>query len=115
MPLQVIDKLNAIICTGCPSPNVLTVTMNQTVFCSGQLCATIKDRVPALNILPFPACAFNAATGTCIPAIPADWTPGSPTTSHQKIPALRQSDTLQCAVGGTISIQFAGQAQVDVD
>ena len=120
MPLQVINAQNMIVCTGCPIPQPLTVTSNQTVFASKQLCATIADCIPMVNIMPFGPCAFTPAPpspsgGPCSPKPVGMWSPGSPTTSHQKIPALRQTDTLQCGSGGTISIMQPGQMQYDVD
>jgi hypothetical protein len=113
-PLLVIDNLNMIICTGCPKPQPLKVTMNQTEYASKQLSATIADCVPALNIKPFGPCLFTPAPpstsgGPCIPKPLGMWQPGSSMTKIQKIPALRQTDTLKCASGGTISVMMPGQ------
>lgn len=118
-PLQVINAVNSIICTGCPTPLPLRVTMNQTVNCSSQLCATIADCMPIVNITPFGPCLFTPAPpspsgGPCIPKPVGTWRPGSVMTSHQKIPALRQTDTLQCASGGMIMVANPGQAQAFV-
>jgi predicted kinase len=118
-PLLVIDNLNLIICTGCPKPQPLKVTMNQSTFTSGQLEATIADCVPMVNILPFGPCVFtplppSPSGGPCIPKPVGMWGPGSLPTSDQKIRSLRQVDTLQCGSGGTISVSFAGQNSVFV-
>jgi hypothetical protein len=43
------------------------------------------------------------------------WAPGSPTTSYDGIKALRITDTLQCATGGTISIVQPGQPELFVE
>jgi hypothetical protein len=118
-PLLVIDNLNLIICTGCPKPQPLKVTMNQTVFNTEQLAATIADCIPMVNILPFGPCAFtplppSPSGGPCIPKPVGMWKPGSMHTTDQGIKSLRQVDTLQCGSGGTISITYAGQNTVFV-
>jgi hypothetical protein len=41
--------------------------------------------------------------------------PGSPTTTYQQQRALRLTDTLQCASGGTISFISPGQLPQDVN
>lgn len=118
-PLQVVQALNQIVCTGCPIPQPLMVTTNQTVFGSSQLCATIADCTPMVNIMPFGPCAFTPAPaspsgGPCVPKPAGLWQPGSALTSIQKIPSLRQTDTLQCASGGIITILFPGQTHTFV-
>jgi hypothetical protein len=120
MPLQVINQLGMCICTMGAAPSPIVVTSNQTEFCNGQLSATIMDYVSLTNITPFGTCttltaAANGVPTPCVPATQSPWTTGSPITSIQKIPSLRECDTLACLVGGTISIQFPGQTQVDVD
>jgi hypothetical protein len=120
MPLQVIAQMGMCACTMGAAPTPLMVTSNQTEFCSGQLSATIMDHAPIANITPFGTCTTltAAASGVptpCVPATPMPWAPGSPTNSIQKFPNLRDCDKLACMVGGVISIQFAGQTQVDVD
>lgn len=118
-PLQVIDSLNLITCTGCPVPQPLKVTTNQTVNASSQLCATIADCAPVANIRPWPTCAFTPAPpspsgGPCMPKPTGFWQPGSGTVTIQSIPALRDSDILPCAQGGLISVLFAGQTHTFV-
>lgn len=118
-PLQVIDVMNKIICSGCPKPQPLKVTTNPNVFASKQLCATIMDCAPMVNILPFGPCAFTPAPpspsgGPCIPKPVGTWQPGSAMTNIHSIRSLRQTDTLQCGQGGTISILFAGQTHTFV-
>jgi hypothetical protein len=117
--LQVIDAKNLMICTGCPAPQVLTVTSTKTVNCADQLCATIADCIPMVNIKPFGPCAFTPAPpspsgGPCVPAPVGKWQPGSAMTTHEDNPALRKSDTLPCALGGTISIAVPGQTKTFV-
>lgn len=118
-PLQVIDNLNLIICSGCPKPQPLKVTTNPNVYASSQLCATIMDCAPMVNIKPFGPCAFtplppSPSGGPCIPKPVGTWMPGSAMTYIHSIRSLRQTDTLQCAQGGTISILFPGQTHTFV-
>lgn len=119
MPLQVIANQGLCKCLLGDFPTPITVTSNQTVFCHKQLAATIMDFAPIVNIKPFGTCKTltAAALGVptpCVPATVAPWITGSVLTSHQKMPALRDCDTLLCAVGGLISITFAGQPTTNV-
>ena len=120
-PLQVIDALNSIICTGCPKPQPLKVTSQFNVFCENQLCATIADCIPMVNIMPFGPCAFTPAPpspsgGPCIPKPTGMWQPGSEAiATYDGIKALRIVDTLQCAMGGTIMVANAGQVIMTVE
>jgi hypothetical protein len=119
-PLQVINAQNMIVCTGCPKPQPLIVTSQPNVFASEQLCATIADCIPMANILPFGPCALtplppSPSGGPCIPKPVGMWTPGSPTTTYDGIPALRVTDVLQCAMGGTITFVEPGQPELTVE
>jgi hypothetical protein len=119
-PLQVINAMNTIVCSACPKPQPLMVTMQQNVFASDQLCATIEDRAPAVNILPFGPCALTPAPpspsgGPCVPKTAPTWLPGSSTTTYDGIPALRVTDTLQCLTGGTIKVMQPGQPELTVE
>ena len=120
MPLQVINATNMIVCTACPKPQPLIVTMQQNVFASDELCATIADCEPMVNIMPFGPCALtplppSPSGGPCIPKPAGTWLPGSPTTNYDGIKALRITDTLQCMTGGTISILEPGQPELMVE
>jgi hypothetical protein len=120
MPLQTINALNLITCTGCPAPQPLTVTSNQTSYNTKQFSATVNDCVPMVNIKPFGPCAFtplppSPSGGPCIPKPVGTWMPGSFTLFHQKQRALRMSDKLQCGSGGTISFINPGQFTQDDD
>ncbi|MEO7248279.1 MAG: DUF4280 domain-containing protein [Novosphingobium sp.] len=115
-PLNVISLKNKIACTGCPIPNALLVTSQLTVLNEGPQRATIADCIPMVNVMPFGPCAFTPAPpspsgGPCIPKPVGMWKPGSATTFVAKIPALRQTDTLQCGMGGTIMVLFPGQTK----
>ncbi|MEL6765203.1 MAG: PAAR-like protein, partial [Cyanobacteria bacterium J06607_6] len=58
-----------------------------------------------------------AASGVptpCVPAVVAPWAPGSPTVMLANFPALNNSSKAVCTIGGAISINFAGQATVNV-
>ena len=91
--------------------------------------ANIMDYIPMVNILPFGMCqspsnpmvaaATAAALGVltpmpCIPVTAAPWAPGCATVMIANMPALNNSSKLMCSWGGVISINFAGQATVNV-
>ncbi len=82
--------------------------------------ANIADCQPMVNIASFGMCttlsnpqvaaATSAALGVltpqpCIPCIAGTWKPGKPDTLIANQPALLNTDTLQCAWGGVITIQ----------
>ncbi|SMF94704.1 protein of unknown function [Methylomagnum ishizawai] len=91
--------------------------------------ASIVDNVPLLNVLPFGMCssilnpeviaATAAALGVltpmpCIPVTVAPWIVGEPTVLIGEMPALSDSSKLMCCWAGVISIEFAGQATVQL-
>ena len=110
--LQVIDARNLIICSACPAPQTLSVSSNTVVHCDDELCATVADCATGANVKPFAGCAIPG--GPCAPAPVGMWGPGSSKTTHCDQKALRKSDTLACAVGGTISVLSPGQSKMFV-
>jgi hypothetical protein len=111
-------------CTMGMAPSSLIPTP-KTVQTSYVMAANIMDNKPMVNIPPFAMCqspanptvaaATAAALGVltpmpCIPNTPAPWAPGAPTVLVCNMPALNDSSKLVCIWGGTISINFAGQA-----
>ena len=97
----------------------LTVTRMSPLHDNKPL-ANITDCQPFANISSFGMCttlanpqvasATSAALGVltpqpCIPAITGFWKPGKPDTLIAEQPALLNTDTLQCAWGGIITIQ----------
>lgn len=89
----------------------------------------IMDNIPFTNIIPFPMCmsptnpAFIAATSAalgvptpvpCTPVTPAPWVPGVPTVLVAGIPAIDNTCTLNCVLGGVISISFPAQVTHNV-
>jgi hypothetical protein len=106
------------------APSSLVVTPEKLVNSSPVPAANIMDHIPMKNIMTFGMCqspsnpAVAAATAAamgaltpmpCIPVTPAPWTPGAPTVLIKSMPALNDSSTLMCAMGGTITISMAGQ------
>jgi hypothetical protein len=77
-----------------------------------QFAANIMDHVPMVNILPFGACA--TLQGPCVPATLAPWVPGSPSVTLDDLPALDDISTLECLVGGTITVLDPGQTTVEI-
>lgn len=115
-------------CTFGVAPSSLMVLPANKVM-TGVPAANIMDNKPMVNILPFAMCqslgnpmvaaATAAALGVltpmpCIPNTAAPWAPGAPTVLIANMPALNNSSKLMCNYGGVISINFAGQATVNI-
>jgi hypothetical protein len=90
---------------------------------------TIMDFVPMDNIPTFGMCitesnpevaaATAAALGVltpmpCVPVTVAPWAPGAPNVLVGDMPALTEDSVCMCMWGGEISIDFAGQAIVEI-
>ncbi|RKH00125.1 DUF4280 domain-containing protein [Corallococcus carmarthensis] len=91
--------------------------------------ATIMDNIPGMNVPPFGMCqslanpAVAAATAAamgaltpmpCMPVTVAPWAPGSPTVLIKGKPALTDKSMCNCAYGGIIKINVAGQMKMQV-
>jgi hypothetical protein len=111
-------------CTFGAAPSKLVVLPLNRVLTSKVPAANIMDHKPFVNILPFGTCtsmanpavaaATSAAMGVltpmpCTPATAAPWAPGAPTVMIANQPALDTPSMLVCSLGGSISIQAAGQ------
>ena len=97
-----------LVCAQGTAPSALIVAV-PTVTGEVKPSANIMDYVPITNIPPFGTCNIltAAASGVptpCVPAIVAPWTPGSPTVMVRNFPALNNSSTCTCTIGGAISI-----------
>jgi Domain of unknown function (DUF4280) len=126
MPLQVVNAAKTA-CTMSAKPSQLVVLSTRQRTAGGQPAASIQDHVPIVNIVPFGPCmsplfpptaaATAASSGMltpapCLPNIITPWAPGSAVVTIANQPALRQTDTCQCAWGGTITITDPGQTIV---
>lgn len=116
-------------CTmGAAPSSMMVLPANCTLACN-MPAANIMDYVPMMNVMPFGTCmsmanpmvaaATAAALGVltpmpCIPMTVAPWIVGAPTVLIGNMPALNNSSKCMCAWGGAISINFAGQATVQV-
>jgi hypothetical protein len=90
-----------LVCTQGAAPSVLAVPA-PTVTGEVKPTANIMDFAPVVNIPPFGAC--TVLQGPCVPAIASPWTPGSPTVMVRGMPALNNTSTCNCTIGGVISI-----------
>ena len=110
------------------APSVLNVLPANKVMTSMAI-ATIMDKNPMVNIMPFGMCssmanpqvasATAAALGVltpmpCIPVIASPWTPGSPTVLIGGYPALNQTSKLMCNWGGVIQITNPAVTNIQV-
>ncbi len=109
------------------APSSLVVLPVNRVLGGGPPAANIMDNKPMMNILPFGMCqspanpmvaaATAAALGVltpmpCIPVTAAPWMPGVPQVLIGNMPALNDGCKCMCNWGGVISINFAGQVQI---
>jgi Domain of unknown function (DUF4280) len=127
MPFHVCNGAT-LMCSLAVPPGVSTFVVQpiHRMLTSDEPAANINDHVPMVNIMPFGMCmspsnpAFTSATsaagGTptpvpCTPATPAPWVTGA--ISNPVIldgaPALDDISTLQCTLGGTITISYPGE------
>ena len=111
------------------TPAQLIVLPSKRVNANKMPSATIMDKNPMVNVMPFGMCntltnpqvaaATSAAMGVltpqpCIPVLVAPWAPGSPTVMIGNEPALSNTCQLMCTWGGVITISNAGQQTVNV-
>lgn len=116
-------------CSFGAAPSSLVVLPANMVTGSSMPAATIMDHKPIVNIVPFGMCssmsnptvasATSAAAGVltpmpCVPVTTSPWTPGASKVTIKNQPALHDGCTCMCTWGGTIKINFAGQATIDV-
>jgi hypothetical protein len=131
MPQQVVmGALLQCVPFGAAPSSLIVIPKGKLVMASGMLAGTIMDFAPFANILPFGVCnsianpmvaaATTAALGVltpmpCIPVPLGPWKPGAIKTKINGIPALPNTAICNCAWGGVIKINFAGQVKVNVN
>ena len=111
MPMHVVNSA-LLICTQGAAPSTLVVLPVHREQIEGQFAANIMDHIPLTNIKPFGVCA--TLQGPCVPATLAPWAPGSPNVMLDDQPALDDISTLECMVGGTITVLDPGQTTVEI-
>ncbi len=109
---QLVASTAQLMCSSGTAPSALLVVV-PTVNAESKPAANIMDYVPFTNIMPFGTCNVltAAASGVptpCVPATAAPWTPGSPTVMLRKMPALNNTSTCTCTIGGCITITNPG-------
>ena len=105
-------------CVSGSAPSVLAVP---AAMVTGEVkpTANIMDSIPMTNIMPFGTCTVltAAASGVstpCVPATAGPWAPGSPTVMVRGQPALNNTSTCTCTIGGVISITNPGTTKEGV-
>jgi hypothetical protein len=126
--IQVVNGASTMCSMGLAPGSLVVVPANRTMA-GGQPAANIMDNKPMVNVMPFGNCmslanpitaAQTAAAlgvltpGTCIPVLPAPWTPGAPKSLIANMPALTESSICTCAYGGVVKITVPGQTSVMV-
>lgn len=97
-------------CTGGSCPSKLQVTSNSLLSVQGNEVATISDKIPMTNIMPFGSCKLKPFSPPCVPA-PIMWTGFLNSVEIPGGNPLLKTSTIQCACGGMISIQNSGQVK----
>ena len=111
MSMQVVNGAQ-LQCTFGAAPSSLVVLPVNREKVANQFAANIMDHVPMVNIMPFGVCA--TLHSPCVPATSALWAPGSPSAMLDNQPALDDISTLECMVGGTITVRDPGQTTVEI-
>lgn len=111
MPMHVVNGA-LLICTEGAAPSALVVLPVHRQQIEDQFAANIMDHIPLVNIMPFGVCA--TLHSPCVPATSAPWAPGSPSAMLDNQPALDDISTLECMVGGTITVRDPGQTTVEI-
>lgn len=97
-------------CNQGTAPGTLQVTSNFVIKSQNKPIATELDKAPFVNIPPFAICGILSKSSPvpCVPA-PIMWTDTHPTTKCCGFKALLNKSTIQCAIGGKISITNTAQ------
>lgn len=114
-------------CSFGAAASALVVPPANRVLAANAPAATIMDKAPLHNIMPFGLCrspsnpdvaAATAAAGgvltprPCAPVFPGPWTPRTPAVTVAGVPALGSKCTLMCAWAGVVSVVQPGQFTV---
>lgn len=97
-----------LMCTGGSAPSKLQVTSNSLLSVQGNMVATVSDKIPMTNIMPFGTCSLKPFSPPCVPA-PLMWTGFLNSVQIPGGNPLLLTSKIQCACGGMISFQNSGQ------
>ena len=101
-------------CTMGDSSGTLTVTSQMIMQINGELVATVQDSAGFTNIPMFGCCTIMSLLALhpqpCLPDTGGQWAPSLPAPSQiNGLEVLTSPCTLACSIGGTISVDDAGQ------
>jgi hypothetical protein len=97
-----------LMCTGGSAPSQLQVTSNSLLSVQGNMVATVSDKIPNTNIMPFGTCSLKPFSPPCVPA-PLMWIGFLNSVEIPGGNPLLKTSTIQCACGGMIRFQNSGQ------
>ena len=109
---EYVTKGATMICTGGSAPSKLQVTSNSLLSVQGNNVATVSDKVPNTNIMPFGNCKLKTFSPPCVPA-PTAWTGFLKSVEIPGGNPLLKTSTIQCSCGGTIRFQDSGQMKAN--
>ncbi|QDU59227.1 hypothetical protein Pan216_00540 [Planctomycetes bacterium Pan216] len=96
-------------CAAGTAPQPLSVTSQMIYKIDGMKVATIMDMTPGVNLKPFGTCNILTASASgvptpCVPAPVGPWQPGSVVQGVMGLKVLTIPATVNCGVGGVISV-----------
>jgi len=98
-------------CTAGSAPSKLQVTANSLLYIQGNEVATVSDKIPNTNIMPFGSCSLQR-NKLCTPR-PTVWTGF---VNSVEIPGghpLLDTSTIRCVHGGVIGFMDSGQMRAN--
>ena len=112
MAKEVAVNLATVSCTAGASTAVLSIASSKA-RAQIQNVAVVSDKA----FIPTPAIFVTCSilSGACVPALVGNWSPGCIKLNLSGTPCARLDDTLTCSVGGTLSIDNAGQTKVKAE
>ncbi len=128
MALQVVMGAT-LSCSFGSAPSKLLVLPANMVLAGNVSAANIMDHIPMVNILPFATCsaptnptvasATAAASGVltpmpCVPATASPWIAGAPDVLIGNMPALNDTSQCLCTWAGVITVDDAGQTDMQI-
>ena len=106
-------------CTQAQTPNQGSLTILPTRKCKAesQGCGIVTDTTPLTTVGTMGTCNIISGgnPGPCVPVIPGSWTPGALKNKCEGTAMIKDTDTVVCSVGGTVSVNNAGQTKVDIE
>mgnify|MGYP003300158363 CR=1 FL=1 len=96
-------------CTLGSCQSMLCVPISHGSTLQGEFAATITDRKPNVNIMPFGMCTKSSPPVPCTPVFVMDWLLANPKYKIREEITLLNTCILPCMLGGIVKIEDSGQ------